>query len=140
MILRLIGWPASLAAALPACAAWSVTALAAGFVLMLVTGGGLLATILWLLAVIGAGLLIGRGKPVVMDLRPTPTFFCFVAGIAGFAALLWIGSWNNVGDAVEHIARMRKITEVRPTSSPPRPARPSSPRARPSTRVTYGSS
>ena len=36
VILRLLGWPASPAAALPACAAWSVTALAAGFVLMLV--------------------------------------------------------------------------------------------------------
>ena len=116
VILRLLGWPASPAAALPACAAWSVTALAPGFVLMLATGGGVPVIILWLLGVVGAGLLIGRGKPVAMDLRLTPTFFWFAAGVAGFAALMWIGSWNNVGDAVEHIARMRKITDLDPAA------------------------
>ena len=116
VILRLLGWPASPAAALPACAAWSVTALAPGFVLMLATGGGVPVIILWLLGVVGAGLLIGRGRPVAMDLRLTPTFFWFAAGVAGFAALMWIGSWNNVGDAVEHIARMRKITDLDPAA------------------------
>ena len=116
VILRLLGWPASPAAALPACAAWSVTALAPGFVLMLATGGGVPVVILWLLGVVGAGLLIGRGRPVAMDLRLTPTFFWFAAGVAGFAALMWIGSWNNVGDAVEHIARMRKITDLDPAA------------------------
>ena len=116
VILRLLGWPASPAAALPACAAWSVTALAPGFVLMLATGGGVPVIILWLLGVVGAGLLIGRGKPVAMDLRLTPTFFWFAAGVVGFAALMWIGSWNNVGDAVEHIARMRKITDLDPAA------------------------
>ena len=116
VILRLLGWPASPAAALPACAAWSVTALAPGFVLMLATGGGVPVIILWLLGVVGAGLLVGRGRPVAMDLRLTPTFFWFAAGVAGFAALMWIGSWNNVGDAVEHIARMRKITDLDPAA------------------------
>src|SRR4029078_3271432 len=93
---------------------WRVPPLAPGVVLMLATGGGVPVIILWLLAVVGAGLLIGRGKPVAMDLRLTPPFFWFAAGVVGFAALMWIGSWNNVGDAVEHIARMRKITELDP--------------------------
>src|SRR6185503_213600 len=114
VILRLLGWPASPAAALTGCAAWSVTALAPGFVLMLATGGGVPVIVLWLLGVVGAGLIVGRGKPFAMDVRLTPTFFWFAAGVAGFAALMWVGSWNNVGDAVEHIARMRKITELDP--------------------------
>jgi hypothetical protein len=114
VILRLLGWPASPAGALTGCAAWSVTALAPGFMLMLATGGGVPVVVLWLLAVIGVGLVVGRGKPFAMDVRPTPTFFWFAAGVVGFAALMWMGSWNNVGDAVEHIARMRKITELDP--------------------------
>ena len=116
VILRLLGWPASPAAALTGCAAWSVTALAPGFVLMLATGGGVPVIVLWLLGVVGAGLIVGRGKPFAMDVRLTPTFFWFAAGVAGFAALMWVGSWNNVGDAVEHIARMRKITELDPAA------------------------
>jgi hypothetical protein len=117
VILRLLGWPRSFAAALPACATWSVTALAPGFVLMLLTDGGLLVAALWLLFVIGIGLLLGRGKPVEMDLRPTPLSLSFVVGIVLFSVLTWLGSWINVGDAVEHIARIRKISELDPPRS-----------------------
>jgi hypothetical protein len=116
VILRLLGWPRSLAAALPGCAAWSVTAVAPGFVLMLLTDGGLVVAVLWLLSVIGAGLLIGRGKPVEIEVRWSAILW-FVGATAAFSALLWVGSWNNVGDAVEHIARMRKITELDPPRS-----------------------
>jgi hypothetical protein len=117
VILRLFGWPRSLAAALPACATWSLTALAPGFVLMLLTDGGMIVAVLWLLLVVGVGLLIGRGKPVEMDLRPTPLSLWFIAGVVLFAALTWLGSWVNVGDAVEHIARIRKISELDPPRS-----------------------
>jgi hypothetical protein len=117
VILRLLGWPRSLAAALPICATWSVVALAPGFALMLLTDGGLIVAVLWLLFVIGAGLLVGRGKTVEMDLRPTPLTLSFIVGIALFSALTWLGSWVNVGDAVEHIARMRKISELDPPRS-----------------------
>jgi hypothetical protein len=117
VILRLLGWPRSLAAALPACATWSIIALAPGFVLMLVTDGGLIVTVLWHLFVIGAGLLVGRGKPVEMDLRPTPLSLWFIAGVVLFSALTWLGSSVNVGDAVEHIARIRKISELDPPRS-----------------------
>ena len=68
VILRLVGWPRSLASALPACVAWSLTSLAVGFALMLVTGGGLLVAVLWQLAVIAVGLVLGRGTPVEVDL------------------------------------------------------------------------
>jgi hypothetical protein len=117
VIVRLLGWPLSPAAALPACAAWSITALAPGFVLMLLTDGGLGVAVLWLLAVIAVGLVVGRGKPVEMDLRLSPELILFVGGVGVFTVLLWLGSWNNVGDAVEHIARMRKITELDPPRS-----------------------
>jgi hypothetical protein len=114
VILRLIGWPASPAAALPACAAWSMTALAPGFVLMLATGGGVPVIALWLLAVIGAGLVIGRGKRFEIAVDPSRESLVFGGAVLLFAFLVAIGSWNNVGDAVEHIARMRKITELDP--------------------------
>jgi hypothetical protein len=117
VILRLLGWPRSLASALPACATWSVAALAPGFVLMLLTDGGLIVAVLWLLFVIGGGLLLGRGKPVEMDLRPTPLSLLFIAGIVLFSALTWLGSWTNIGDAIEHIARIRKISELDPPRS-----------------------
>jgi hypothetical protein len=117
VILRLLGWPRSPTAALPACAAWSVAALAAGLVLMLLTDGGLVVAVLWLLFVIGAGLVVGRGKPVEMDVRPSGAVLLFVGAVAVFSALVWIGSYNNTADAVEHIARMRKITELDPPRS-----------------------
>jgi hypothetical protein len=113
VILRLIGWPRSLLAALPACAAWSLTALAPGFMLMLVIGQGLVVAVSWLLLVIAVGLVLGRGKPVEMEIRPLPLLL-FGGGVALFSLYLWMGSWNNIGDAVEHIARMRKITELDP--------------------------
>ena len=117
VILRLLGWPRSPADALPACAAWSVTALAPGFVLMLLSDRGFVVMPLWLLLVIGVGLLVGRGKPVEMDLRLSWSLLWFVGPLVLFSALLWIGSWNNIGDAVEHIARMRKISELDPPRS-----------------------
>jgi hypothetical protein len=113
VILRLLGWPRSLAAALPACAVWSVTALAPGFMLMLLVGRGLFVAILWLLAVIAVGLVLGRGTPVEVEFRLSWALL-FLGSMAGLALLLWLGSWNNVGDAVEHIARMRKITDLSP--------------------------
>jgi hypothetical protein len=114
VILRLLGWPRSLASAIGGCATWSVAAVAAGFVLMLVTDGGRLVEFLWLAAVIGVGLVLGRGKPVVVELRLSAGLVLLAAGGVAFMGLLWLGSWNNVGDAVEHIARMRKITELDP--------------------------
>jgi hypothetical protein len=117
VILRLLGWPHSLASALPACATWSVIALAPGFVLMLLTDGGLLVAVLWLLFVIGFGLLLGRRNPVEMDLRATPLSLWFIAGLVLFSLLTWLGSWTNTGDAVEHIARIRKISELDPPRS-----------------------
>jgi hypothetical protein len=80
---------------------------------MLLTGRGLLVAVLWLLLVIGVGLVVGRGKPVEMDIRPVPLLL-FGAGVALVSVYVWIGSWTNIGDAVEHIARMRKITELDP--------------------------
>ena len=117
VVLRLLGWPRSPAAALPACAAWSVAVLAPGLVLTLVSDKGLVMAVLWLLLVIGVALLLGRGKPVEMDIGVSRGLLWFVGGIVAFSALLWIGSWNNVGDAVEHIARMRKLTELDPPRS-----------------------
>ena len=38
----------------------------------------------------------------------------FIGGVFAFALLVALGSWNNIGDAVEHIARMRKITDLDP--------------------------
>jgi hypothetical protein len=117
VILRLLGWPRSLAAALPGCAAWSLVALAPGLMLALLVEQGLVVAILWLLAVIAAGLLIGRGKPVEVDVGGWGPFLLFAAGLIGFSALVWLSSWNNIGDAVEHIARMRKLTELDPPRS-----------------------
>lgn len=117
VILRLLGWPRSPAAALAGCAVWSVTALAPGLVLVLASDRGLVVAILWLLLVIGAGLLLGRGKPVEMDMPPLGTTLWLVGGVGAFSALVWLGSWQNVGDAVEHIARMRKLTELDPPRS-----------------------
>jgi hypothetical protein len=114
VILRLLGWPSSFAAALAGCTAWSVAALAPGFVLMLATGGGVPVIAIWLLAVIGAGLVIGRGKRFEIDVELSRGSLAFGGAIALFAFLVAIGSWNNIGDAVEHIARMRKITELDP--------------------------
>ncbi len=81
---------------------------------MLLTNGGLVVAGLWLLAVVAVGLILGRGKPVEMDLRLSAGLILFVCGVGVFTFLLWLGSWSNVGDAVEHIARMRKITELDP--------------------------
>ncbi len=115
VILRLLGWPRSLSAAIGGCATWSVAAVAAGFVLMLATDGGRFVALLWLIAVIAVGLISrtwqacrSRAAPVG---RPAAA-----RGELGrpFMAVLWLGSWNNVGDAVEHIARMRKISELNP--------------------------
>ena len=118
VILRLLGWPRSPAAALPGCAVWSVTALAPGFGLMLLLDRGPVVAVLWLLLVVGVGLLLGRGKPVEVDLPPlSPSVLVLAGGIVGFSALLWLGSWPNIGDAVEHIARMRKIGELDPPRS-----------------------
>ena len=114
VILRLIGWPASPAAALPGCAAWSVTALAPGFALMLATGRGVPVIVIWLLTVIGAGLVIGRGKRFEIDFNLSRGSLAFGGAVLLFAFLVAIGSWNNIGDAVEHIARMRKITDLDP--------------------------
>jgi hypothetical protein len=114
VILRLLGWPRSLSAAIGGCATWSVAAVAAGFVLMLATDGGRFVALLWLLAVIAVGLILGRGKPVEVELRLSAGLLLLVASSVAFMAVLWLGSWNNVGDAVEHIARMRKISELNP--------------------------
>lgn len=117
VVLRLLGWPRSLAAALPACAAWSVAALAPGLVFALLSDGGLVVAALWLLLVIGAGLLIGGGRPVEMDLRVSGELLWFVGAVVAFSALVWVGSWNNTGDAIEHIARLRKLAELDPPRS-----------------------
>jgi hypothetical protein len=113
VILRLLGWPRSPLAALPACAAWSLTALAPGFILMLIVGQGLVVAVSWLLLVIAVGLILGRGKPVETEIQTVPLLL-FCGGVALVSAYLWMGSWNNIGDAVEHIARIRKITELDP--------------------------
>jgi hypothetical protein len=117
VILRLLGWPRSPAAALPACAAWSLAALAPGLVLMLLSDGGLQVAVLWLLLVIGVGLLAGRGRPVEMDIGTAALALWVAGGLVTFGVLVWLGSWNNVGDAVEHIARMRKLSELDPPRS-----------------------
>jgi hypothetical protein len=84
---------------------------------MLATNGGLVVAVLWLLAVVGVGLLAGRGRPVEIELDLSPSALVFGGAVLLFAFLVAIGSWNNIGDAVEHIARMRKISELDPPRS-----------------------
>lgn len=117
VILRVLGWPSSSAAAVPICAVWSITALAPGFVLMLAVDGGLVVCVGWLLAVVGAGLLAGRGKPVELNLRVSGALLWSVGGLLLLSMLLWFESHATIGDAIEHIARVRKITELDPPRS-----------------------
>ena len=84
---------------------------------MLATNGGLVVAVLWLLAVVGVGLLAGRGRPVEIEVDLSPGTLVFGGAVLLFAFLVAIGSWNNIGDAVEHIARMRKITKLDPPRS-----------------------
>jgi hypothetical protein len=117
VILRVLGWPSSHAAALPICVVWSVTALAPGFMLMLAVDGGLVVPVGWLLAVVGFGLLAGRGKPVELDLRVSGPLLWSVGGVLSLSALVWLESQATIGDAIEHVARVRKITELDPPGS-----------------------
>lgn len=113
-VLRIVGWPRSPAAVLAGCAVWSIALLAPGLVVMLVVDGGLDVALVWLLVVIGAALAAGRGKPVEMDVRLTSAILLLVGTAAAFAVLVAFARHNNVGDAIEHIARIRKLTELDP--------------------------
>lgn len=116
VILRLVGWPRSPAVAFPACVAWSIAALAPGLWLMFALDLPFRAAVGWLLAVTLAGLVLGRRSRVEMHIRFSWQVAVLAAGVVAFTVLLWMGSHNNVGDAIEHIGRLRKLTEL----SPPR--------------------
>lgn len=113
-VLRVVGWPRSPAAVLSGCAVWSIALLAPGIVVMLVVNGGLDVVLLWLLVIIVVALVAGRGRPVEIDARVTSPILLLVGTAAAFAVLVAFARYNNVGDAIEHIARIRKLTELDP--------------------------
>lgn len=116
-ILRVLGWPHSPAAALAAAAAWSIAALAPGLVAVFVLNTGIDLVLLWLLAVTVVALLAGRGKPVAMDTRATASVLVFMGVTLAFMVLVALVRHNNAGDAMEHVARVRKLTELVPLRS-----------------------
>ena len=113
-ILRVLGWPGSPAAALAAAAAWSMAALAPGLVLVFVLETGIDLVLGWLLAVTVAALFAGRGKPVAMDARATASVLVFLGATVAFMVVVALVRHNNAGDAMEHVARVRKLTELVP--------------------------
>ena len=113
-ILRIIGWPRSPATALAASAAWSIVALAPGFALVFVLDRGLDVALWWLVLVVVVALVVGRGKPVAMDLRIDATLLLLIATVVGFAALAAAARHHNFGDSLEHVGRLRKLTELMP--------------------------
>lgn len=117
VILRILGWPRSPAAALAGCAAWSIVALAPGLVLVLALDGNTSVALAWLLGVIVVGLVIGRGRPVEMDTRICRQIVILLGVTAAFVVLLWLARHANGGDALEHVARLRKMTELDPLRS-----------------------
>lgn len=117
VILRSLEWPRSPAAALAGSAAWSMVGVAPGLVLVVMLDGSIDVALIWLLLVIVVGLVVGRGKPIEIGTRVGGLILLLIATMAAFAVLLWFARWNNVGDAVEHIARIRKLTELNPLRS-----------------------
>ena len=114
VILRLLGWPRSIAVAAVASATWSVAALAPGLVLVFVLEWGFSVAVVWLLAVTLVGLVVGWRRPAEIDVVGPRSIAMLCALTVGFMVMLYLGAHNNVGDAIEHIARMRKLTELNP--------------------------
>lgn len=116
-ILRVLGWPRSPAAAVAGAAAWSIAALTPGLVLVFVLDSRLDLVLLWLLAVTAVALVAGRGRPVAMDTRATTSVLVFLVAMIAFAVLVALARHSNAGDAMEHAARVRKLTELVPLRS-----------------------
>ena len=115
-ILRFLGWPASPAAAVAGAAAWSMAALAPGLALVFVMNAGIDVVVLWLLVITAVALVAGRGRPAPMDAQLTRSVLVFAGVTVAFMVVVALVRHNNAGDAMEHVARIRKLTELYPLS------------------------
>lgn len=114
VILRAVGWPRSPATALAASLAWSVAALAPGLVLVFVLDRGVVVALVWLAVVVAGGLVAGRGKPVEVDVRISRLLLLLLVVVAAFTLLVLLARHDGAEDAMEHIARIRKLSELDP--------------------------
>ena len=113
LLLRAFDWPRRLGQVIAGSLAWSLVAVAVAFALTFAASGSLSLTIVVLGVVAAGGALAAlRAAPARLDRRDLyPAAAVAVGGLA-LCGVVWWASTVVDGDALFHLARVRKLDEV----------------------------
>ncbi len=113
LLLRAFDWPRRLGQVIAGSLAWSLVAVAVAFALTFAASGSLSLTIVVLGVVAAGGALAAlRAAPARLDRRDLyPAAAVAVGGLA-LCGVVWWASTVVGGDALFHLARVRKLDEV----------------------------